>query len=433
MSSSLTGGRLNVKAIGDVVLGRYRIAKELGEGSMGTVYLGRIDGPKPEQPVIIKWINPLHLKTDQVVEWFQKEIHKLKQLQHAGIARVLEFGADNHSHFLVTEYVHGFTLKHWLEYSREAHGQFPVEPAIQIAIEVLRALGHAHTLQQPVGTKLNIVHRDVRPSNVLIDSSGRVKLTDFGIAQLSSEGTSVTDPGALEKIGYHPPEVIANTSPDLRSDIYGVGLLLHEMLLGRNEFVGDSPPATITAVLVRKGTRVDQARPDVPKPIADAIERALAKKPAERFANATDFIDALGAGRQGDEHEVIRELRGLAGEDFSDPRMAELAGMPSLGDRDRSITGPIKIQPKDPLAMPQVDRAKRPTAEAKQRMRFSASGEVDAPAAPRAGQVVWRAPPRETIRPSEPRRPPPRTSPLIWVGLGALVILVVLAIVLALT
>jgi serine/threonine protein kinase len=397
-----------------LVLGKYLILGQLSEGSLGSIYLGRADRGRGD-PVFVKSISPLHLKSDEAVELFAAEVTKLQGVRHPNLAAVLDHGDEGGSQLVVSEYVPGFDLGHWFAFTSQKRGRLPIGVAVHIAIEMLNGLEALHQSAE------RIVHRDLMPSNVVIDRNGRVRVTDFGLSRVVSEGTAVLDPNMTGKLAYLTPELVAKNEPGPPSDVYGAALVLYEILTGENPFAGDNLGITISAVLMKEPPPARSLRDDLPDKLSQALAGALAKKPEDRPAHAADFartLDPFAGDRS--------ELAAMVAEDFRDPDLLEIKEVVSLEERER-ILG--KARTTKPTAPPRKPPTRLPT-EQRERAQISASGEVVARSrSSRDSEVVWRKP--STIVPpvSDDRRT--IRLPLAWIlvgiaGLALVAILIVL-------
>jgi len=325
--------------IGHAVLDRFRIVRKLAAGGMGMIYLARTEGAAGfVRPVVVKRILP-HLVGDyEMVKMFTREAKILSKLRHPGIVGIHEFAKEDDAYVMVLEYVHGFNLSRWVPYYRKTRGAFPAAIASHVLVQVLDALHYAHTLRDTDGTPLHIVHRDVTPSNILLDTDGHVKLADFGIARMRNEATEITQQGLIKgKFAYLAPELFRHdggASP--ATDVYSCGVVLHQVLVGRNEFRGRDPSDTMGRVLSHVATRVDDVRDDVSSELGDIVARALAKDPQDRFASALEFADALRAARLAPPERVAARLGELVHEDFRNPKMAEALGATPLDELERA-------------------------------------------------------------------------------------------------
>lgn len=341
-----TGGE---PAVGGTMLGRYRIVRRLGQGGMGVVYLGRAEGAAGfVRPVVIKCMLP-HLMRQEHAEMFVREARVLSNLQHPGIVSVLDFGLHDGGYAMVLDYVRGYDLRRWLRYRKRTGGCFPAVVAIQIAIEVLRALDYAHTRRGPDGKPLGIVHRDVSPSNVLVDAEGRVKLADFGIARMSGDASVyLTQQISVKgKPIYIAPELLWGEAPGPSSDTYSVGVMLHELLVGRNEFHDGDPGEVYRRVRRHVPSSVEALRGDVPTGIDAILQQALAKSPRRRYRTAAELAKALVSIRHTTEEQALAEVTSHARQDFLGPLPACL-GMPSLEEVDRHWREAREPRPETP-------------------------------------------------------------------------------------
>ena len=326
--------------IGRIVLDRYRILRHLADGGMGAIYLARNEGAAGfVRPVVIKWVLPTHSGDSRITDLFMREARIMAQLSHPQIVSVLDFAQEDGMYIMALEYVHGFTLGRWARYVRKVRGDFPVDIAVHVATKVLAALDYAHSLKDDSGTPLHIVHRDVTPSNVLLDIQGNVKLADFGVARIASEKTSVGDNTVKGKFAYLPPESFDRTPASAVTDVYSLAVTLHEVLVGTNEFASDAMAETVGRVLNHAPTRLDKARADVPSQLADVIAKALAKDPAERYQTAAEFSRALTAALPQAE-TAGDKLKSQVATDFLDAKLAEMAQMPSLTELESAWRTP---------------------------------------------------------------------------------------------
>src|SRR5438309_816747 len=265
---------------------RYTIERELGRGGMATVYLAQ--DRKHHRQVAIKVLKP-ELAAALGPERFLREIDTAARLNHPHILPLHDSGEAEGFLFYVMPYVEGESLRDRL--SREK--QLPLGNALQIAREVADALSYAHSH--------DVVHRDIKPENILLEA-GHAVVSDFGIARAitAAAGGNLTETGiALGTPGYMSPEQgAASARVDERSDIYSLGCVLYEMLAGEPPFTGPSAESIVRQHLAAPPPRVSAMRAAVPPAIEQAIVRALAKTPADRFATAAEFVEALAAPSQ---------------------------------------------------------------------------------------------------------------------------------------
>lgn len=275
------------------VIGRYRVVGRLGVGGMGEVLLARVTGAGGfEKEVVLKRILP-HLATDpDFVRRFIEEGKLVVKLRHAGIAQVLDMGEDNGVVYLAMEHVDGKDLHELMRLAKLADLKMPRELVMFVLIELLEALDYAHHAKDADGAPLNLIHRDVTPSNVMISKSGEVKLLDFGIAR-ATERLQTSVSGAIRgKFGYMSPQQAAGLELDLRADLFSVGVMAWELLAGERPFDGASDLLTLDRVRSHDPGPLSAVVPEVSAALSDWVGRMLAKDPEQRFATAHEA--ALG-------------------------------------------------------------------------------------------------------------------------------------------
>jgi eukaryotic-like serine/threonine-protein kinase len=324
--------------IGGMLLGRYRVVRELAKGGMGIVYLARVEGAVGfVKPVVVKLILPEHASDQRFLRMFAREAQIVSQLRHPSVVDVLEFGEHGGAYVMVIEYVRGHHLGQWCRYLTLVERRIPPVIAIQITSDILDALHHAHSLTHHDGKPMHIVHRDISPSNILLDEDGRARLLDFGVARMrgGSIDYQTQSNGFVGKLTYTAPEIFAGNEATLQSDLYSCAVVLHEAILGRNAFKGDTQAETMKRVLMHIPDAVASGRDDVPNGLDAVLRKALAKSPADRFATARDFGQALRALLPAPESELRASLAALLKDDFG-LEMAELLGIESLAERDEA-------------------------------------------------------------------------------------------------
>ena len=268
---------------GTVLSERYRLEQKLGSGGMSTVYLARDE-------TLERWVaaKVLHREiSDQPdqIERFRREARAVAQVSHPNVVAVIDAGEDGGRPYIVFEYCDGETLKERIE----RLGKLPLDEAAAYAIEVGRGLQAAHARR--------LVHRDVKPQNVLIDSEGRAKVTDFGIArELEQDGLTATG-RVLGTTDYVSPEQAMGHGVDARSDIYSLGVLLYEMLTGEVPFRAENLVGVAMKHVNERMPDVQAKRPEVSSALAAVVERATEKNPDKRYpdmnAMLTDLESAL--------------------------------------------------------------------------------------------------------------------------------------------
>src|ERR1051325_5555192 len=257
---------------------RYRIESEIGRGGMAIVY--RAEDVKHGRTVAIKVLSP-DLSATIGAERFEREIRIAARLQHPHILPVHDSGEAGGLLYYVMPFVVGESLRDRL--GREQ--QLPIEDAVSIAREVADALTYAHAA--------GVVHRDIKPDNVML-TNGHAVIADFGIARAAESGDKVTKTGiTVGTVTYMSPEQFAGDAVDPRMDIYALGCVLYEMLVGEPPFTGSTPTIIMARHSMQEVPSIRMVRPSVPLPVEAAIARALAKVPADRFPSMADFKRAL--------------------------------------------------------------------------------------------------------------------------------------------
>jgi serine/threonine-protein kinase len=265
--------------IGTVLSGRYRLEAKLGSGGMSTVYLAR--DQTLDRPVAVKVMHREMSEQADQLERFRQEARSVAKFSHPNVVSVIDAGEDGGHPYIVFEYVEGETLKQRIV----RDGALDPQEAIAYAIEIGRGLSVAHAR--------NMVHRDIKPQNVLIDEEGRAKLTDFGISrQLEQEGVTATG-RVLGTTDYVAPEQAMGQAVDPRSDIYSLGVVLYEMLVGQVPFHADSQVGVAMKHVNEELPDVQRRRPEASAAVALVVERATAKDPAERYQTIGEMIDDL--------------------------------------------------------------------------------------------------------------------------------------------
>ena len=256
----------------------YRLLEKVGEGGMGVVY--RAEDTRLSRSVAIKFLPP-HLSADpDARRRFLQEARAASALNHPHIAVVHDIGETDDGHaFIVMAFHEGTTLQEQL-----SGGALPVEDALRIVRQVALALGAAHAA--------GIVHRDVKPGNILVGRDGHVRLADFGLARLAMTTRVTRDGTTMGTAPYMSPEQVRGEDVDSRSDVFSLGTLLYELLAGHLPFRGDHPQAVLYAIA---NTEPPPLPGDVPPAVAGIVSRALRKSPSERYAHASDLIADIDA------------------------------------------------------------------------------------------------------------------------------------------
>src|ERR1700675_184724 len=284
--------------------GRYQILRKLGAGGMANVYLA--EDQELGRRVAIKILNDRHANDEQFVERFRREAKNAAALSHPNIVSIYDRGEAEGTYYIAMEYLNGRPLKELLL----SRGDAPIAVVVEYTRQILSALRFAH--------RHGIVHRDIKPHNVLVDGEGRLKVTDFGIARAGV--SQMTEAGAI--IGtaqYLSPEQARGAPVDQTSDLYSTGIVLFELLTGEVPFTGDSPVEIAMKHLAEVPPKPSELRPEIPDDLDLVVVRALAKEPADRYQSA--------AAMDADLETVARGGRVAA-------ETADAATMVLTGDRD---------------------------------------------------------------------------------------------------
>jgi eukaryotic-like serine/threonine-protein kinase len=262
-----------------VLSGRYRLESKLGSGGMSTVYLALDE--VLDRPVAIKLLHREISEEADQLERFRREARAAARLSHPNLVSVIDAGEDEGRPYIVFEYIEGRTLKRRIQ----EDGGLPIDEAVAYAIEIGRGLTAAHARK--------LVHRDVKPQNVLIDPDGRAKVTDFGIARsLESEGLTATG-RVLGTTDYVSPEQAMGEDVDERSDVYSLGIVLYETLTGDVPFRAETQVGVAMKHVNEPLPDVQTKRPEASAALAAVIDRATTKDPRDRYATVAEMVRDL--------------------------------------------------------------------------------------------------------------------------------------------
>jgi serine/threonine protein kinase len=273
-----------------VQFGRYTLVQRLGAGGMAEVWRARVSGAGGfSRELVVKRIMGPLLKDPDFAELFAREARLSARLSHSNIVQVFEYGDVNGEPFIAMEFVDGIDLHRLARRTQRV----PQGIAAYIAREMGRALKHVHEARGDDGGLLGLVHRDISPSNILLGVDGSVKLFDFGIAKTLTEA-ALTRTGAFRgKIAYSAPEVIEGGTHDARSDLFALGIVLHELLTGKRLFASGSDVETFAKVHAANAPLPSETVPDVSPSLEAVCMKLLARLPGDRFETAQAFLQAI--------------------------------------------------------------------------------------------------------------------------------------------
>ena len=261
--------------IGQIIKERYEIVEILGEGGMAFVYKAK--DKQLKRNVAIKTLKPNYVNQEKFVDRFRREAQTAANLNHPNIVQIFDWGIEDEPYF-VMEYIEGNTLTSIISSNRTVG----LNDILYIGSQVANGLKEAH--------KHGLVHRDIKPGNIMITPDGKVKVTDFGIVSLQNEESDITKTGAvLGTASYISPEQAQGKPVSFESDLYSLGTVLYELIAGEPPFTGDSPIATATKHLTDKPEKLSNYRKDIPKALENAVLKLLEKKPSDRFKSAEDL------------------------------------------------------------------------------------------------------------------------------------------------
>jgi serine/threonine-protein kinase len=269
------------------LFGKYLVRSRVGQGGMAEVFLAEaVDANGNQVQVALKLMRP-EVPEEKIAD----EIDLMGLLNHPNLVRMLEHGRAFNRHFIALEFLVGGDLRQVMEAHRRQMTGFPLNMGVHIVIEVLRGLAYLHTATTKTGTALNLIHSDVNPANVFFSGQGAVKLGDFGVASSASLGFGPGEGVAAGKLSYLAPEQTRGERGSVASDLWSVGVMLHEMVVGYHPFQDEGAPEQEVVNRIRAGKL---SIPDyVDKPLAAVIQKALTVDPKGRFRTAGEFAGPL--------------------------------------------------------------------------------------------------------------------------------------------
>jgi hypothetical protein len=275
---------------------RYELLAPIASGGMATVYVGRQFGAGGFQRIVaIKRMHPHIAESPELTAMFRDEARIASLIHHPNVVAIIDVFEASGEQLLVMDFVDGVSLGQLRKELRGRGVPFPPAVALRVVVEALRGLHAAHEQKDMDGVPLQVVHRDATPHNILLGVDGSVKVTDFGIAR-AAERSAVTSAGqAKGKFAYMAPEQCAGGAMDRRVDVFAMGIVLWELLVGRPLFHGDNDAVIISQITSGNYTRPLDARPGIPKRLDGVVMGALRANPDERYATALAYADAIEA------------------------------------------------------------------------------------------------------------------------------------------
>lgn len=267
---------------GKTLGGRYEIQEIVGIGGMAVVY--KAYDKETQKIVAVKILKDEYLHNDEFVRRFRNESKAVAALDHKNIIKVMDVCFDDDLQYIVMEFIDGITLKAYID----SKGVLPWKEAVYFTIQILRALRHAHAK--------GIIHRDVKPQNIMLLENGVIKMADFGIARFSGSETKTITDKAIGSVHYISPEQArGEKNIDARTDIYSVGVILYEMMTGKLPFDAENPVSVAIMQLRDEPERPSESNSDIPEGLEEIITKAMQKNPNQRYGSAKEMLDDLQA------------------------------------------------------------------------------------------------------------------------------------------
>ncbi|MEB7415334.1 Stk1 family PASTA domain-containing Ser/Thr kinase [Mammaliicoccus sciuri] len=268
--------------IGRIIAGRYEFVKYLGGGGMSNVYLAK--DKILNRDVAVKVINIPPYEKEKAVERFEREVQNTTILSHSNVVNVLDVEEDDNCYYLVMEYIEGPTVKEYL--CKE--GKLSADEAVEMTLQILKGIAHAHHHR--------IIHRDIKPQNILMTKNGTLKILDFGIARALSETALTETNHVMGSVQYLSPEQAKGQSTDESSDIYSIGIVLYELLTGHPPFNGETPVSVAIKHIQEELPSIRRERPSIPQSIENVIMKATRKEKSLRYRDTNEmYYDLLTA------------------------------------------------------------------------------------------------------------------------------------------
>jgi len=274
--------------------GNYYLLGRLSEGGMAEIFLGKpLDAPDPKRLIAVKRIIKQHQSNPAFVAMLKDEARIAIGLDHPNICNVIELGEFNRQLFLVMEFIHGKELGSVQYQAQENQQALPLEYSILVVAQIASALGYAHRKTDDTGKNEEIVHRDVNPQNIFVGFDGCAKLIDFGIAKAKDRITRTKLGMVKGKCGYMSPEQVSGEHLDGRSDIFALGVVLYELVTGKQAFTGASEFEIFQSIAQTRYTPPQKANAHIPEHLSTVIDKSLAQDPNERYQDGQEFADDL--------------------------------------------------------------------------------------------------------------------------------------------
>ena len=307
-----------------ILANRYRLTEQSGMGGMAIVY--RAVDLRTGHNVAVKVLRPEYNEDSEFISRFQREAEAASKMTHHNIVNLLDVGMDGENRYLVMEYVQGKTLKTVIQ----ERGKLSPALAGQIAIRILSALEHAH--------RNGIVHRDIKPQNILVHADGHIKVADFGIARIANSSTLTKGDNVMGSVHYFSPEQAKGEGANATSDLYSTGVVLYEMLTGKVPYDGDNPVAVAMQHLHATPVPIQNLAPDVPPALVRVCMKAMEKNPAMRYQTARDMAADIRAALENRPERPVYPEKELEVQQPKPQMVKDDAAKPQLSDTGRNKT-----------------------------------------------------------------------------------------------
>ncbi|MBL0219489.1 MAG: protein kinase [Myxococcales bacterium] len=402
---------------GPTRLGSYEIVRPLARGGMAELFLARVAGPQTfEKLVVVKKILPKFADNPRFVQLFFDEAKLAASLSHKNIVSVHDVGGSGAESFFAMEYLHGQDVRSILHRTWKTGEKLPITHAVQIGSQVAAALHYAHEKRRPDGSLVEIVHRDVSPSNVIVSYDGAVKLVDFGVAKAATR-TVKTRTGTLKgKIAYMSPEQAKGAAIDRRSDVFSLGIVLWEMVTTTRLFRGENDLATLQLIINNPIKRPSEERPDCPPELERIILKALSQDASRRYQSANEVVQELEdfvrtEQLQQSAASLSAYMSGLFRAELESWEVARAQGM-ALGDHLTNV-GELTTPVSESDFVEPIDSVDLEEDEELEESLGAVSGQIDpsTSSATIPGRRVNTPPAGQPVRPPEHTPPPQLTRP----------------------
>jgi serine/threonine-protein kinase len=287
----LSDAKASNPAPASIQFGEYTVFGRLGEGGMCHVFRARRSGEIED--CALKMLKEDQRKDERVLDLFVTEADLSLLLRHPNLVTTFDAGEIKDRYYIAMELIEGSNLRDCAAQCERIGVPLPPDFALAMLSEVLAGLAALHDAKGSSGTPLGLIHRDVTPHNIFLAFDGRVILGDFGIAQIKAYGDIDPGQGAVGKLGYLAPEAVAGEEVDHRADLFAIGVILHELLTGTRLFASGTDQEILQAILEVRAPKPRKIRPTLSKGLEAVMQKALARKPKERYQTAQEMIDAL--------------------------------------------------------------------------------------------------------------------------------------------